>query len=302
MNKKFRVVLIGLSLVILSLPVFYVVSVVNSFYNIEEIEEDVITKNTIYGNTYSHDFQNLMVENGHYVGLFVCTIEMRNEWNKLSDYKYDSIGTNGYQVSLTLIRYLTSKGLKKDAAGVLSLNEQDIKNVECGIANVIFQKKKYSLYPRLYQTIWEYYVYRNTGNANHQSFSQRIEFAKAAISIIKENFWFGVGTGNWKAEFKKAYIKNGSKLRENLYASSHNQYLNYMVKFGVLGFLLILFFIVYPIIKSRAFTDPLFLLFLVFLFFANFADSNFESHMGSSFFVFFYCLFLMNGDENYLEL
>ena len=202
----------------------------------------------------------------------------------------------------TLIRYLTSKELRKDAKGVLALSEQDIQSIESGIANVIFQEKKYSLYPRLYQTVWEYYVYSETGYADNQSFSQRIEFSKAAISIIKQNFWFGVGPVNWQTEFKKAFIANNSKLSEERYASSHNQYLNYLVKFGIIGFMLILFFLIYPVVKTHRYRDPLFLIFLVFLFFANFADSNFESHMGSSFFVFFYCLFLISDGINYIKI
>lgn len=301
-QKKFRILLIILSLVIISIPVIYVISVVNSFYTIEDIDKDLIAKRTESGNLYKHDFQNPMVENGNYVYLYVCEDEMRREWNKISEFKYDSIGTNGYSVNSTLVRYLTSKGFKKDAGGILSLNKQDIKNIENGIANVIFQEDKYSLYPRIYQTVWEYYVYSHTRNANYQSFSQRIEFAKAALSIIKENYWFGVGTGNWKEEFKNTYVKNGSKLNKGLYASSHNQYLNYMVKFGIIGFVLIMFFIIYPVIKTRKFTDPLFLIFLLFMFIANFGDSNFESHMGSSFFVFFYCFFLVCGGVNYIRI
>ena len=140
------------------------------------------------------------------------------------------------------------------------------------------------------------------GISCYQSFSQRIEYSKAAITIIKRNVWFGVGTGNWKNEFKKAYHENNSQLNEDLYASSHNQYLNYTVKFGIIGFVLIMFLIIYPVFYSGRYKDPLFLIFLVFLFFANFTDSNFESHMGNSFFTFFYCIFLISGSLNYLQL
>ena len=137
-------------------------------------------------------------------------------------------------------------------------------------------------------------------NLLSQFFCRRIEFAKAAVTIIRNNFWFGVGAGNWKEEFKKTYIQSNSKLEQSLYASSHNQYLNYMVKFGFAGFILIMFFIIYPVIKTKSYRDPLFMLFLVFLFFANFADSNFETHMGSSFFLFFYCLFVTGKNSSYL--
>lgn len=136
---------------------------------------------------------------------------------------------------------------------------------------------------------------------NNQSLSQRIEFSKAAAFIIENNFWFGVGIGNWKQAFFSAYKNTGSNLNENYYASSHNQYLNYLVKFGITGFLIIMFFIIYPILKSKRYKDPLFVIFLVFLLIANLADSNFETHMGSCFFVFFYCFFLVTDGDQYLR-
>ncbi len=298
--KRFKIYLFVFVVFLVTAPVTYVVHSIRKFYDIEKVDKNSIEKKTAQGNLYKHDFNNPMVENGRYVYLYLCQEEMRNEWNKISAIKYDSIGANGYSVSSTLIRYLTSKGLRKDAEGVKSLNNQDIKNIENGIANVIYSGNRFSLYPRIYQTIWEYYVYSKTGNANQKSFSQRIEYAKAAVSIIKQHPWFGVGTGNWKDEFKKAYAQNSPELGKEYYASSHNQYLNYAVKFGLVGLVLILFLLLYPVIKTKRYKDHLFLLFLVFMFFANFADSNFESHMGSSFFVFFYCVFMI-GELTYLN-
>jgi hypothetical protein len=301
-QTKYRTVLLSLLFGTILIPFLYVFWIVQSFYDIEKIDKQSIDQTTSLGNYYTHDFENLALENGHYTYLYICHDEMRNEWNKVSNIKYDDNLPNGFPLYATLTRYLTSKGLKKDAEGIKSLTPQDIQNIENGISNVIFQTKKYSLYPRIYQTVWEYYMYSITGNPSYQSFSQRIEFAKAAITIIKKNFWFGVGAGNWKEEFKRAYTTSNSKLDQGLYASSHNQYLNYMVKFGFVGLLIVMFFIVYPVIKTKSYRDPLFLIFLVFLFFANFGDSNFETHMGSSFFLFFYCLFVNHNENSYLIL
>lgn len=301
-QKRYSKYLIPLMLVGIIVPVLFVTWAIISFFDIEKIDKDSIDKTTALGNYYEHDLTNKAVENGHYVYVYICHDEMRVEWNKISNRKYDDMQTNGFPLYSTLIRYLTSKGLRKDAQGIKSLTTEDIQNIENGMSNVIFQSRKYSLYPRIYQTIWEFYMYSVTGNPSYQSFSQRIEYSKAAISIIKKHFWFGVGAGNWKGEFKNAYTNSNSKLKEELYASSHNQYLNYMVKFGVVGFVVIMFFIIYPIIKTKAYRDPLFLIFLVFLFFANIADSNFESHMGSSLFLFFYCLFIIQPNDSYLYL
>jgi O-antigen ligase len=299
---KYRTYLLIAALLSVLIPISYISWVVCTFYDIEEVDVNDVEKTTALGNSYNHYFDDPLVENGRFVYLYVCEEEMRETWNKRSECKYDSAGLNGFPLHATLMRYLTSKGLRKDAEGVAALTDEDVRSVENGIANVIFKDKKFSLYPRIYETVWEYYVYSKTGYANEQSLSQRIEFFKAAFTIIKKHFWFGVGTGNWKDEFKKAYHENGSKLAEKYYSSAHNQYLNYFVKFGITGLILILFFIVFPVIKTKRYKDIYFLIFLIAIFFANFSDSNLETHMGSSFFVFFYCLFLITDGIDYLKL
>lgn len=296
-----KVISIAVLVIFVVAPCIYLKKATDSFYKIEKADPSMVDSHTASGNRYVHDFNNLMVENGHYVYLYVCNKEMREEWNKLSSWKFDSLGTNGYPISATLTRYLTSKGLRKDAEGIKALSTKDIGNIENGMANEIFQKK-FSLYPRIYLTIWEYYTSSNTGYTNHQSFSQRIEFAKAALTIIKKYPLFGVGTQNWRDEFAIAFKENSSQLDESLYASSHNQYLNYLVKFGIIGFLVIMVLLIYPIVKSGKYRDPFFMIFLTFMFLANLADSNLESHMGSSFFFFFYCLFITSNAINYLKI
>lgn len=300
LRGRFKWIFSSIVLILVLFPIVYLGGIIIKFYQIEKVDQQNIEWTTLNGNNYAHDFKNPTVENGRFVYLYICDDELRTEWNKISKINYDSIISTGYPLNASLIRYMTSKGLRKDAEGIKTLSQRDIENIEKGYTNIIFQKKKYSPYPRIYQTVWEYYMYSKTGDPNYQSFSQRLEFARAAVTIIKENPWFGVGAGNWKDEFRKTFEKSNSKLNKELYASSHNQYLNYMVKFGIPGFLIIMFLLVYPVIRSKSYTDQLFLTFLVFMFAANFGDSNFETHMGSSFFLFFYCLFITNKNQNYM--
>lgn len=298
----FRYVLLSLILLIIVGPIVYVGRIAYPFYNPKEFTPEQLAQKTTQGNTYSHDIKYKLIENGNYVYLFVCEDEMRQAWNERSELKYDSLDQNGYPVNSTLIRYLASKGLKKDAEAVKTLTDEEIKDVQNGLSNYRLKNNVWSIYPRIYISVWEYYNYTKLGEVNNQSLAQRLEFAKAALIIIRDNFWTGVGTGNWKAAFSDTYRKMNSNLSENYYASSHNQYLNYLVKFGIIGFILILFFIVYPVIRTKRYKDPVFLIFLSYIFIANFADSNFESHMGSSFFVFFYCFFLVAGGTDYFRI
>ncbi|MGQ8338859.1 O-antigen ligase family protein [Sunxiuqinia sp. A32] len=274
-------------------PTSYLVLAINSFYSGDEFTIDELEQKTENGNLYSHDTENKVLENGNYVWLYVCEKELAIEWNKRSEIDYYANSVNGYSIRQTLIRYLTSKGFRKDAEGVKKLSEEDIKNIEKGISNYIFARKGISLYPRVYMSIWEIDTYIKTGFANQRSLAQRIEYTRAALTIIKDNFWFGVGTGNWKKAYAEAYEKNQSKMDPARYGDAHNQYLNYIVKFGIIGFILIMFLLMYPVLKTKAYRDPIFMVFLISLLFANFGDSNLETHVGSNFFIFFYCFFLI---------
>lgn len=64
------------------------------------------------------------------------TFVKRNEeaWNKRSNMKYDSLDGNGFYVSSTVIRYLTSMELRKDLDRINALTDEDVTNIEKGIA------------------------------------------------------------------------------------------------------------------------------------------------------------------------
>lgn len=284
---------LGVVMVLLILvPAGYLYYAIQKFYTIDQVNVNQLDKETALGHPYTHDLKDKQIENGHYIGLYICDQELKEAWNKRADLKYHEKDKNGFEIQYTLIRYLTSKNLRKDAEGVNKLTDADIQNIEAGISNYILADNGLSLYPRIYVSIWELDNYFKTGNANQQSLSQRIDYAKAAFVIIKNHFWFGVGTGNWKDAYHDAYQQIHSKMSQSHYADAHNQYLNYMVKFGLLGLFWILFSIIYPVVKSKSYQNPLFFLFLISMLIANFGDSNFETHVGSSFFVLIYCLFL----------
>jgi len=302
-RKRWQVRFAWLLLMVLLavVPLLYVGKVWHDFYSIQEPDPDTIERFTPSGNPYSHNFSSREKENGHWVNLYICEKELRQEWNEISSIKYDEPDGSGYTCSGTLIRYLTGKGLRKDSTGVSLLTPEDVSAIEKGIANHIFAGHPFSLYPRIYETIWEYDRYSYSGNPNDQSFSQRIEFVKASLLLIRENPLFGIGTGNWKLAYAETYKKMNSQLRAENMGPSHNQFLNYLVKFGIAGFLFIVTVLLIPVFRGRHRRNLLFILFLIFIGFANFGDANLETHMGLSFFCFFYSLFLWHSPEEVKE-
>jgi hypothetical protein len=295
-NRKWQMAFIAALLVITFIPVYMVAKVVAGFYDFKEVDPDSVENITIAGNYYSHNFEEGSRENGHLIYIYICDDELRHEWNKRSDLKYDDL-LNGYPLSSTLIRFLTSRGLRKDSAGISNLSEGEIKLIESGITNYKFADQHFSIYPRIYETVWELDNYFRTGDPNYKTVAQRLEYFKASLYIIRHNPIFGIGTGNWEIKYNEAYDLMESRLLKENRASSHNQYVNYLVKFGFAGTLWIIIAVLFPVISLNNRRNYIFILFLIAIAFANFGDANFETHMGLSFFTFFYSLFLLNSTE-----
>ncbi|MBN1927427.1 MAG: O-antigen ligase family protein [Prolixibacteraceae bacterium] len=275
------------------LPILYVGWVACNFYIVKDNESD-FSKTTLSGNKYSFKENDNQLENGYHVNWYICNKELEKEWNLRSCEKIYDKDATGYPIYDTLIRYMTSKGLRKDSAGVAALTDADIKNVRAGISNIIFVKKKYSIYPRIYQTIWEVDRYYHTGNPNNQSLSQRIEFSKAAWHIIKNNFW-GIGTGNYPVFFDKAYVQINTQLKEGFRSKVHNQYLSYMVKFGLPGFIVIILLIFFSIKWKKQYNNIFVIMLLIIVGISNFGDTTLEMHVGLPFFLVFLSLFLWHS-------
>ena len=135
---------------------------INDFYTINASEHQISTQ-TAKGNPYYHNLNNNQLENGHYIWRNVSRKELEDSWNKRSSLLFNGKDLKGQQLYATLIRYLASKGLKKDAEGMLQLTDKDINAVENGIANYKFVDSN-SFGLRIYRIIWEFDSFLNGQN------------------------------------------------------------------------------------------------------------------------------------------
>jgi hypothetical protein len=288
-SSVLKITLAGLTTLLIIVPVFYVCLCVQKFYEITEYNPNEIELYTSNGKKYTHNFNDKTVENGNYVGLFICKEELLPLWNAHSQKQYDSKTSAGYPLSSVILRYMTSKGLRKDAAGFAQLSQQDIENIENEYPNYIYAGNKLAVYPRVYETIWELYQYKITKNPTEKTLAQRIEQASLSFSIIKKNIWVGIGTGNNAWAFDEVIAETHSKLSPQLTGSAHNQYLNYLIRFGILGTLYILGVLIYVFITGRKNSPFLITIFFVSMLTANFGEANWETFIGINFFAFFIC-------------
>ncbi len=298
-RNAFRSVLRIIILVIPLLIASWITGCITRYYNRDHIDFSKLPAKTANGNPYFHDTLSKAVENGHYVWLYVSNRELRSCWNRRSDLKFEGKDRMGQEIRFTLIRYLSSKGLTKDCEGVNALTGEDVKAIEDGVANYIFLED-FSLYPRVYQIIWELDSYLRGGSPSGHSITQRIAFLSAAGGIIRDHFLIGVGTGDVQLAFNRYYKTHNSRLAEQNRRRAHNQLVTFFVTFGCIGFIIALFAIFAPVFYENKWNDYLFLVFFLTGLLSMLNEDTLETQTGVSFFMFFYALLLF-GRKNSAE-
>ena len=258
---------------------------------LEPVDFSMLEKQTTQGNAYWHDTLHYPVEDGKFVGLYYCRTEMQEAWSERSTMPFDGETTNGENLEATLARYLTSKDLRKDAEGVMALTDEDIRNIEQGVANYNNWKSP-GLRARLSATLFEYNLYRRFNNPNGGSLSQRIEFTRASFHLIGQHPWLGVGTGDVPQAFNRAYDELKSPLSDEHRFRAHNQYLAIAVAFGLVGLAFFLFVLLYPWCACRKRRTYLYTVFLVIMMLSMLAEDTLETQAGASLFAFFEALLL----------
>jgi O-Antigen ligase len=265
----------------------------------EKIDFSKLEDTTAHGNRYQHAFDSKLTENGHYIWIYFCNQELEEVWNKRSAIRLNEKDLKGNNIYFTLVRFLASKGLRKDADAVNSLSEEEIKAIEKGVVNVNYQDIA-SLEGRLHEIAWELDVYKNTGDPNGHSITQRFEFWKTALAIIRDNPVFGVGTGDIQKAFDLQYEKMNSPLSKDSRLRAHNQYLSIAVAFGIVGLVWFLITLFYPIFLCGKSKSYLYVSFLLIAIVSFLTEDTLETQAGVTFYAFFnsFLLFIYSPKKN----
>jgi hypothetical protein len=244
-------------------------------------------------NAYTHQLD--IIENGHYVNSYVCEKELRTSWNTRSKTNLDSNDQKGHQTYTTLVRFLNSKGLNKDAEGVFMLSEREVHYIEQGIANVNYTGL-WGIRMRLYQMFWELDYNQRGGKAPiGYTVMMKLEFWETALHIILQHPISGVGTGDVTDAFKEEYSKSNSWLNEKWRLTSHNYYLYIAVALGIPGLIAFLILITLPFIRTfKKSPYPPLTLFWGIALISMLTEDTLNTQAGASFVAFFYCFFLFS--------
>ena len=286
-----RVALAGFVLLTGALVTFYVISQVSKPLSLP-IDPDPASLHelTSEGNSYLHNFQDDMRENGHLVYIFISDDELRKAWNTRSNIDFDSLDEAGNEIRYTTYRYLSSRGLRKDKEGLSSLDEDEIRAIERGVVNYLHLDWPL-LMVRLHQTLWEFQEYHRTSNPYGHSFTKRIEIWKATWVAFIQYPILGWGTGDVLHAIDFGLEKMNSTIEEHRLRHPHNQFLHVLVKMGIVGFVII-FGIIFMFIKSSGAVRFFpFNIFLIIIFISMLGNSPLDSQISLNFFLFFFLAF-----------
>lgn len=270
--------------------------VIGAYYEyFDEVTDDLsaLDVRTPYGEPYAHYTNQLQVENGHYTMIYIAWGELASEWQKRSSIAFEGQDSLGNPVKGTLIRYLTSKGLRKDIDGVRSLTEADISWIEQGITNAEWMQRT-GIRKRLDRIFFEYDNYRNGGDPNGHSVFQRLEFWNTGWAIVSKNRWLGVGVGDVKAAFRAEYEQRGSPLVIGNRLRAHSQWLTFWITSGLIGFLAFLVLWSSLFRRSLSARSVIFVAYFLIVSLSFLTEDTLESQAGVTFFAFFgsFILFL----------
>lgn len=287
------------------LPLFFMVLALLAYISIQSIQVyhdyqgkpidfNNLPQKTAAGAKYKHNKKSKAKENGYYVHLNIAQKELRQAWKERSAVNLNQKNAKGYSSYATLIRYMTSKGLRKDAEGLAQLSDEDIKAIEQGIPNVIYLNKG-PVYIKFYEAIWEIERYKMGYKADGKSIVMRLEFLKASFHLWQEHFWWGTGTGDLEKDYAATYQKIETRLSPAYQHMAHNQFLLFYVSFGFIGGTLALWSLLGPFILTRH-KSVLLISFSLLIFVSMLTEDTLMTQAGVSFYSFFYPLLLLHNN------
>jgi len=103
----------------------------------------------------------------------------------------------------------------------------------------------------------------------YSSLVTRLSIWKSSLELANNNYLIGVGSSDANDELIKYYKKTNQIFLSKTKFTTHNQFLNYYLKFGILGIICCIIYLFYPLYLSIK-TNNI----IIFFFFLNFLISN----------------------------
>lgn len=123
--------------------------------------------------------------------------------------------------------------------------------------------------------------------------TMRMAIWECVWPVVQDNWAFGVGTGDQYAKLYQSYVDKGFFIGVNsgLELNAHNQYLQYLLAYGVPGVLLLLSIYVINLWKALRWSNPVYFLFVFCFMFFSLTESTLQTQNGILFFTILISLF-----------
>lgn len=217
--------------------VAYVAVQYHDYHHLRPMSTQPLPTHTPSGNPYVHHCDGL-VENGNYVYNYLCHDELAQHWPSRSSVPLDGCTPTGFKVETTLVRYLNALGLPKDSTGVASLTDEQVAEVVDGVANPVYVHGSLPKH-MLYVLFFELENYRCYRAVTGFSMLQRLELWQAALHVVADHPWLGVGTGDLADAMEADFRRTSSPLQGSGF-QPHSVFLALMAQFGLPLFVLLM--------------------------------------------------------------
>jgi len=179
-------------------------------------------------------------ENGFPVWSVIAPGSLHAHWPSFSPIPLTGQTSNGQELYVTLVRYLSSKGLSKDLAGLTSLSSSELIAIENGTANAL-QNRFPGIVLRTNQTMRFLQTYIHTGDPHQESLCIRLEIWRLHLNALRSQWLTGFGPGKVEQQMSYWAERSQSSLHERYYwMQSHQQLLSITLYYGVPGLILFL--------------------------------------------------------------
>jgi O-antigen ligase len=125
----------------------------------------------------------------------------------------------------------------------------------------------------------------------YSSLVTRISIWKSAVALGNQKFLTGYGSSDAKAELIKYYGETNQHFLKKYGLITHNQFLNYYLKFGIIGFLGCLIYLCYPLYIYIQTKKSIVLFFFVNFFISNLTDDYLNKFDGIVYSAIWYSIF-----------
>jgi len=136
---------------------------------------------------------------------------------------------------------------------------------------------------------------------SNYSVSSRIVSYKAAFELVKKKPLAGTGLGNLKREMAKIYIEKFPYVKKHKRLMPHNQYLRYLVGFGIIGLSIFLFSFYYPLIYQHNYKNLILLTHYLVISISFLFEGTLNTQLGLNFTLIFILIPLsyLKNDNDY---